>query len=122
MTTINSNPLIYVLNLFLNPYGRIGRASYALGMAVLLIAHLLCNHININVYSLIFMAPVVILSIKRLHDQGFSGFVSLLLFVPIINIGILMMCVFCEGFIDTNQYGKSDNLGSKIKKSMLENS
>ena len=44
---------------------------------------------------------------KRLHDLGHNGWMQLLLFIPIINIGIGIYMAFFEGQRFDNQYGPS---------------
>ena len=44
---------------------------------------------------------------KRLHDLGHSGWFQLLLFIPIVNIGISVYMAFFEGERHDNQYGSS---------------
>jgi len=44
---------------------------------------------------------------KRLHDLGHSGWMQLLLFIPIVNIGVVIWMAFFEGEYHDNQYGIS---------------
>lgn len=44
---------------------------------------------------------------KRLHDLGHSGWLQLLLFIPIINLGLAIYMCFFEGQRFDNQYGPS---------------
>ena len=44
---------------------------------------------------------------KRLHDLGHNGWMQLLLFIPIVNIGIGIYMAFFEGERHDNQYGPS---------------
>lgn len=44
--------------------------------------------------------------IKRLHDLGKSGWLSLILLVPLINIGFGLWLLFAEGNKQENNYGK----------------
>ncbi len=62
---------------------------------------------------IMFLATVVseiCASIRRLHDLDRSGWQVLLLFVPIINIGMGWMLLFNKGTEGPNQYG-DDPLG-----------
>lgn len=44
---------------------------------------------------------------KRLHDLGHNGWMQLLLFIPIVNIGMGIYMAFFEGQRFDNQYGPS---------------
>lgn len=46
-----------------------------------------------------------IFSIRRLHDRNHSGWLSLLLFVPLINVFFALYLLFAAGNDDTNNYG-----------------
>lgn len=48
----------------------------------------------------------LILSIGRLHDLNFSGWYSLLTFVPIVNIVLELILWFKDGTPGTNRFGK----------------
>lgn len=45
------------------------------------------------------------LMIRRLHDTGLSGFLILLNFVPLVNLGLLLYVLFKKGTEGDNQYG-----------------
>ena len=53
-----------------------------------------------------FFPLMIIVTIKRFHDIGYSGWATLLLFVPIINIGGGFLLLFKDGTIGTNKYGE----------------
>ena len=49
--------------------------------------------------------PVIVLQIKRFHDLGLSGWMTVLLLVPVINLIPLGMCIFMRGTAGDNRYG-----------------
>ena len=50
----------------------------------------------------------LMLSIKRSHDLGYTGFFSLVLVVPLLNLWPLVMLGFFEGTEGDNKYGPPD--------------
>ena len=50
----------------------------------------------------------LMLSIKRSHDLGYSGFFSLVLLVPFVNLWPLVMFGFFTGAEGENKYGSPD--------------
>jgi multidrug efflux pump subunit AcrB/uncharacterized membrane protein YhaH (DUF805 family) len=63
--------------------------------------------------SLIAMSTSVALllgaQIRRLHDLGYDGFVSMLLFVPALNVLYLLWLLFAPGNASQNRYGPADD-------------
>jgi uncharacterized membrane protein YhaH (DUF805 family) len=63
--------------------------------------------------QLIFMAPVYLfstwtgfaLSAKRFHDMGVTGWLSLLLLIPLVNFIVALVLLFKRGEPTDNQYG-----------------
>ncbi len=51
-----------------------------------------------------FLVPQIACGVRRLHDQDKSGWLMLLMFVPIANI-VLLVFMFLEGTRGPNQYG-----------------
>ncbi len=54
--------------------------------------------------------------IRRLHDMGYDGFVSLSLLVPGINVIYLIWISLFTGESSTNQYGPVDSAGATMSK------
>jgi len=50
----------------------------------------------------------LMLSIKRAHDLGYTGFFSLVLLVPLLNLWPLVMFMFFSGTEKENKYGTPD--------------
>ncbi|MBS3932920.1 MAG: DUF805 domain-containing protein [Truepera sp.] len=44
-------------------------------------------------------------SIRRLHDTGHSGYFALLLFVPLVNIALVLYLLVMPGTRGPNRYG-----------------
>lgn len=44
---------------------------------------------------------------KRLHDLGHSGWLQLLVYIPLINFGLVIYLAFFEGQRFDNKYGPS---------------
>lgn len=119
--TINNNPLFSA--------GRIGRLSYLAWMFVISIVALttfiglgilfgaVTNNINrIGGFSIGMLAIALlvyavwmyfnfVLTIKRLHDTNNTGWLSLLLLVPFINIVFAFYILFARGTKGDNNYG-----------------
>lgn len=61
-----------------------------------------------GLYVLALIAGIVIavfLGVQRLHDMGYSGWLWLLLLVPIVNILMSLFMLFAPGSEADNQYG-----------------
>lgn len=60
--------------------------------------------------GVILILPVTIsLYIRRLHDLGLSGWLTLLEFVPVVNLGLSLYLLFAPGNEGANQYGPAVN-------------
>ena len=57
------------------------------------------------VYGLITAALAFPLAVRRSHDLDATGWVLFLLFVPLINIGVLLVLIFKAGSRNSNGYG-----------------
>lgn len=53
----------------------------------------------------IYIAATFVLARRRLNDLGKSGWLSLLLLVPLVNIGVGLWMLFGEGDQGSNEYG-----------------
>ncbi|OPZ78483.1 MAG: hypothetical protein BWY78_00559 [Alphaproteobacteria bacterium ADurb.Bin438] len=49
----------------------------------------------------------IILTIRRFHDLGQSGWMSITIFIPVVNIFILTYLLLFEGELKDNEYGPS---------------
>ncbi|SRR5260370_27400929 len=60
------------------------------------------------ILAICFVLFVLILSlwVKRLHDVGRSGYWTLLLFLPLVNLLMFVYLVFAGGQKGVNKYGK----------------
>jgi len=60
-------------------------------------------------YSLAVLIPSLAVSVRRLHDIGKSGWMLLVLLIPIIGgIWLIVLCVF-DGNPGENEYGANPN-------------
>lgn len=57
--------------------------------------------------SIAMMAVAFVLAIRRLHDINLSGWLSILMLVPIINLGLGLWLLFGAGTKGPNQYGNA---------------
>lgn len=64
----------------------------------------------IGAVGVILTLPVTIsLYVRRLHDIGQSGWLTLLTFVPIVSLGLYLYLLFAPGNDGVNQYGPTVN-------------
>ncbi len=99
---------------WLCPKGRLNRQRYFLGSLLLGGAGYIVSQIMWMlaipmelwvIFFPFFLYASIILTIKRLHDMDYSGFVVLLCFVPLVSIIIDMMLLFGKGDAGPNKYG-----------------
>ena len=57
------------------------------------------------VLTALYLYSIFILIIRRLHDLNKSGWMSLLLFIPLINLVVLVWLIFAQGCSRTNRFG-----------------
>ena len=113
----------------LSPNGRFGRLSY-LGWNMLITLSILSIIIMIAAFSpdlftdssaltgssavaavligisyLVMLYFSFIFTIRRLHDRNHTGWLSILIFVPIINLFFILYLIFAKGDDCSNQYG-----------------
>lgn len=107
--------------LLFSPFGRAGRQVFILGWLFWMclngasIASLVMHQEEeelFRVLSLLFFASVtlsvvstVMLSIKRLHDMGLTGFLAVLLFIPAVSFVILFVLCPWPSANGANAYG-----------------
>lgn len=104
-------------NLLFNPKGRINRMPYILtpiiSSILFTIVIILLTILKIEILSQIFnylgfivlTAIAVILTIKRWHDLDKSGWLTVLIFIPILNFFIGLFLAFAKGTNGKNKYG-----------------
>lgn len=102
--------------------GRFGRASYiayAFGtyLAMVIVVAIVAGIVSVlgigemllnaalGIGYLVFMVFAFIFMIRRLHDLNWSGWLSLLSFVPLVNLAIAIPCLFFRGTNGPNKYG-----------------
>lgn len=109
--------------LFFGVSGRIRRKTYMLAAAffVAVYTYLVVQIVRtpedsaqMGLWGLIFLAVLLVsawssvaLAVKRLHDLGYSGFVAIAMFIPMVSfLFFVALCAF-PGQIGANQYGES---------------
>lgn len=104
---------------FFSPSGRINRLRYwahgmllslvlypVMGIGVALMsASPVAGGIVLGVSYLAIIVLSVIIMVQRLHDLNKSGWMSLLLLVPLANIYIIVLLIFFKGTPGRNDYG-----------------
>lgn len=101
---------------FFSPQGRLRRRDYAIRVIPLGIIAVAINIYSMGpnesagiLLSLIVLAIAVVTliqMIKRLHDMNFSGWFSLISFIPLINLFFGLYVLFKDGTAGSNQYGE----------------
>ena len=59
----------------------------------------------VNIYSLAVFIPALAVFVRRLHDVGKSGWMILLMFLPVIGWIWLLVLLFTDGDSGRNEYG-----------------
>jgi uncharacterized membrane protein YhaH (DUF805 family) len=112
----------------LSASGRFGRLSYLGWNGLLLIAvmmvGILCAIVfsafspnmeqGLPMFAMLFIGIVYIVmiyftfvfTIRRLHDRNHSGWLSLLMLIPLVNIGLALYLIFAKGDEQQNQFGQ----------------
>ncbi|MGY6562557.1 MAG: DUF805 domain-containing protein [Luteibaculaceae bacterium] len=106
---------------FFSYEGRIGRLAYLGRNIILTIPAVAVNLVDFEresssfyLLSLIAVGSFVLImlqNIKRLHDINLSGWYSVLLFVPLINLFLSLFLLFKPGTTGPNAYGNSPKNG-----------
>jgi len=60
----------------------------------------------LSLWSLVIFIPTLAVTIRRLHDQDKSGWMYLLVFVPIVGAIIVLVFMFLEGTRGPNRFGE----------------
>ncbi|MBV9479636.1 MAG: DUF805 domain-containing protein [Acidobacteria bacterium] len=66
------------------------------------------NLLLLALWYVCFAVFVFSLYIKRIHDIGYSGWFSLIYFIPILNFAGGLLLLFKSGTKGRNKYGKAD--------------
>lgn len=105
--------------------GRIGRKHWWLGVisviGFLVILGLLIDELLINISDsiffvsvvIIYIAPLLSIHIRRLHDLNHPGWMVLLFAVPIANLILLLLLSLSAGSSVENKYGSRPAQGEK---------
>lgn len=59
-----------------------------------------------GLYTLIVFLPGLAVSVRRLHDTGHSGWLYLLIIIPILGSLFLLYFFVCDSAPEENRYGK----------------
>jgi len=112
-------------SLWFSAKGRVNRRPYYFaGMAaaglikareLVLARHDLVLNLIYLPILLVAVYVVFVLSIKRSHDRGRSGWFTLLMFVPILNLWPIIELTFLKGVDGPNQYGDDPLQGREIR-------
>ena len=96
--------------------GRLGLAMYRKQFVILFVISLIINVIAtmiassiISLIAFIISIPIAIgmfsITIRRLHDIGQTGWLSLLLFIPLVNLALIIYLLIAESSVTPNKYG-----------------
>lgn len=102
----------YLKSLF---QGRINRRNYlAWVLVVYVVLILIADFIkNLGALGLVLylLAAIFTVSaaIRRLHDINKSGWIALLLLIPLVNLILMLFLIFKKGSADKNKYGQKPN-------------
>jgi uncharacterized membrane protein YhaH (DUF805 family) len=111
--------------LYFSPTGRLSRSKYftapiILGIVIGLIQFLMgivmapLALIMLPVLGIAYLVSFFMINIKRWHDLDKSGWLSLLLFIPIVNFFVGIYLLFAKGAEGDNQYGSSPEKASTV--------
>ncbi len=106
--------------------GRIGRKHYFFGMLFIFLIFLsieaISFHTGVELDFLRIIIGIVVLpfsfglGIRRLHDLGYSGWLLLVLFIPVINIIFGLYMIFVPGKEAGEKYGnRADHRINSVK-------
>lgn len=65
--------------------------------------------ISLGIYTLASIIPSIMISIRRLHDTGKSGWFNLFAFIPVVG-GLLMIILLAQKSDGDNEWGESLDL------------
>ena len=58
-----------------------------------------------GIYALVVLIPSIAVGVRRLHDTGKSGWMLLVVFIPVIGTIWLLILLIMDGTPEENQYG-----------------
>ena len=97
---------------FLCHDGRMSRFDYiAFIIPALLVEYLLSWT---GIVYLIFLIPTTCATIRRLHDLGMSGWVALLMIIPVVNIILTVYLCLQDGQKEKNDFGEAPADACKV--------
>ena len=113
--------------IFFSPSGRLGRRPYFLGwlfwvavcgfVLTRMFAHQ-GDEISLAFWTLVLIIcglastlSIVMLTIKRLHDIGHPGALSICLFIPVISPIVFILLCLWPGSEGDNEFGKAGEFG-----------
>jgi len=113
--------------------GRISRKNYGLGLLfficsfilLIVVAVLMFSSVNSLYYifaAILYVAFIVhifSLHARRFHDRGDSGWYVLLLFIPLVNLVMLILLLTTKGKDDTNKFGEAPSKSLKFFDAIL---
>lgn len=67
-----------------------------------------------GVYALAVLIPGIAVSVRRLHDIGKSGWMLLIVLIPIIGVIWLLVLLLTDSEAGTNKYGANPKLESEV--------
>ena len=113
----------------LSPRGRFGRLAYLAWYLVLSLAFMLPVMVGAIVFGLLSASPesqgnlmmvafiimliayvvffyyIIVITIRRLHDLGQTGWLCLLMLVPLVNLFFMLYIMFAKGTPTNNEFG-----------------
>ncbi len=115
--------------LFFGFAGRIRRSTYMWSAVLIVMFHAYVliqivttpeDSIAFGLWGLVFLGlllvsiwTIVALSAKRLHDIGFSGFLALAMFIPMVALICFGVLCFLPGQPGRNRFGESPLIGAR---------
>lgn len=74
-----------------------------------LILSLFSNALNVDsvplIFQFLFVMPMALVGVRRLHDVSYAGYWIIFLFFPLLNIIIWLFMAFTPGVAGSNKYG-----------------
>lgn len=128
-TTARNDYLAFFSQLFV---GRINRTQFILGLGgVLLSAFIVVGVVGLAEISGALLGLILVLSyamllpfsislqVRRWHDLGFSGWMVLINFIPLISLIVLIGLIFLAGQKEKNKYGAIPTNRDSLKDVLL---
>ena len=112
---VESSLFDQLTSLFFSPRGRIGRGVFALSLIAtviflgMVVSISSLGFLPIGLLSLVATYSQFILSIKRFHDMGKSGWLTLLYFIPLLNIFVFLYLLLFQGSEGPNRFDEEED-------------